>query len=492
MLPKNLSLLTTGFLCISVFSCTTKTEQQNSEKENQRREFQKPNVIYILADDLGYGDLSCYGQEKFSTPNIDKLAREGIMFTQHYAGSTVCAPSRSVLMTGLHTGHTPSRGNRRVKPLGQFPLPDSSFTVAELFNKQGYVTGAYGKWGLGSVFNEGDPQKQGFRHYFGHYCQSYAHRYYPEFLWDDGEKILLNNNDSLRDYSADIIHSKALEFIQTYKDSSFFLFLPYTIPHAELILPEDEVFESNRGKYLPEKNFIGNDYFTEDYNPYGYASQDEGHAAFVSMVLRLDRYVGEILDELEKAGITGNTMIMFTSDNGPHQEGGADPDYFISNGGLKGIKRDLYEGGIRVPFLVSWPAEIRAGTESDHISVFYDFLPTMADLLDDDENIKTDGISFLPTLLNEEDQPEHEFLYWEFHERGGKQAVRMGKWKAIRLDIQENPDAQIELYDLEMDPSEGINIADEYPELVQKCKQIMESEHIPSKDFPFLFESQED
>ena len=372
-LSPHLMCIASGMLGIAITSCQS---GQNSEKKNAT-----PNVIYILADDLGYGDLSCYGQEKFRTPNIDRLAGEGMLFTQHYAGTTVCAPSRSVLITGLHTGHTPSRGNRTVEPLGQFPIPDSSFTVAELFKEAGYITGAYGKWGLGSIFNEGDPQKQGFDHFFGHYCQSLAHRYYPEFLWDDGEKVILNNQDSLRDYSPDIIHSRVLEFIRAYRDTSFFLYLPYTIPHAELIVPEDEILASNRGKYLPEKQFAGNDYFSDNYSPHAYASQDESHAVFVSMVQRIDRYVGEIIDLLEATGLDENTMILFTSDNGPHQEAGADPLYFNSNGGLRGIKRDLYEGGVRVPFIVKWPEVIEKGIHTDHISSFYDFMPTMAELL---------------------------------------------------------------------------------------------------------------
>jgi len=478
------------FLITSIiaFSCATHIDKSEGRAESRSWDYKKPNVIYIMADDLGFGDPSCYGQEKFNTPNIDRIAQEGIIFTQHYAGSTVCAPSRSVLMTGLHTGHTPSRGNRQHGPIGQFPIPDSSFTVAELFKDAGYITGAYGKWGLGSVFNEGNPQKQGFDHFFGHFCQGYAHRYYPEFLWDDGEKIMLNNKDSLRDYSGDIIHEEALKFINQYKDSSFFLYLPYTIPHAELILPEDEVFESNRGKYLPEKKFQGNDYFSEDFRPFGYASQDEAHAAFVSMVQRLDRYVGEVISALEDAGITNNTLIMFTSDNGPHQEAGGDPNYFNSNGGLRGIKRDLYEGGIRVPFIARWPEAIKKGTQTSHLSSFSDFLPTMADLLDYDSSIKTDGISYLPTFLGKDNQKQHEFLYWEFHEQGGKQAVRMSKWKAVRLNVQENPEAPIELYNLEKDPSETKDIAEKHPEIIKECKLIMEKEHIKSDDFSFEYE----
>jgi len=472
-------ILTGGFLCLTAFSC-------NSDKSVAKKNDQ-PNVIFIMADDLGYGDLSCYGQEKFETPAIDALAASGMKFTRHYSGSTVCAPSRSVLLTGLHGGRTPSRGNKRVKPLGQYPLPDSSYTVAELFKEAGYITGAYGKWGLGSAFNSGDPQKQGFDHYYGHYCQSFAHRYYPDFLWDDGKKIFLNNEDSLRDYSADMIHDKALEFIKQYSDTSFFLYLPYTIPHAELILPEDEVFESNRGEYLPEKEFKGNDYFTEEYNPYAYASQDEGHAAFVSMVQRLDRYIDDITATLDDSGILENTLIIFTSDNGPHQEAGADPEYFNSNGGLRGIKRDLYEGGIRVPFIVSWPGVIEEKSSTNHISVFYDLLPTMADLLNIELKVPTDGISYLPVLMNEE-QPKHEYLYWEFLERGGKQAVLLENHKAIRLNVHDNPDAPIEVYDLEADPGETRNIADNQPGLVHKADSLMKLSHQPSEDFPFRYE----
>ena len=477
-------LITLGLITLTCVSCTGLTEKFTAGKE-------KPNVIYILADDLGYGDLSCYGQTKFKTPNIDSLSASGMKFTQHYAGSTVCAPSRSVLMTGANTGHTPVRGNMSVKPVGQYPLPDSVYTLAELFHDAGYVTGAFGKWGLGSVFNAGDPQSQGFDHFYGYYSQSLAHRYYPPFLWDDGKIDSLDNtHGKLKDYSADVINRKALEFIAQNRDTSFFLYLPYTIPHAELLVPDDSIFKAFEGKFLPEKSYTGNDYFTPYYHSTSYASQAEGHAAYAAMITRLDIYVGQIMDTLRKYGLDKNTIVMFSSDNGPHAEGGADPDYFDSYGPLRGIKRDLYEGGIRVPFLVSWPGKVKAGSVSDHISYFGDVMATMQDLLHTGEKVKTDGISFLPSLINKGRQKEHKYLYWEFHEQGGKQAVRMGKWKGVRLNVQDNPDAPIELYDLEKDLKEQSNVAGKHPDIVKKMKTVFDEAHTKSDAFPYRWEEQ--
>ena len=445
-----------------------------------------PNIIYILADDLGYGDLGCYGQEKFTTPNLDQLAREGTRFTRHYSGSTVCAPSRSVLMTGLHTGHTFIRGNREVKPEGQSPLPASAVTMAELMKDAGYVTGAFGKWGLGFPGSEGDPVNQGFDRFFGYNCQRYAHRYYPEYLWDNDEKFYLEGNDwsSTTTYAPDVIQQKTLDFIRDNKDTSFFAYVPIVIPHAELIAPEDDIFEKFLGEY-PETPYVGMP--GADYGPdmvIGmYCSQENPHATFAAMVQRIDLYVGQIMGILKELGIAENTLIMFTSDNGPHQEGGADPDFFNSSGSLRGVKRDLYEGGVRVPFIVSWPGSVEAGTISDHISAFWDVLPTVADLtgfqLDE-----TDGISFLPELLGN-DQPEHEMLYWEFHERGGKQAILKDEWKAVRLNVRKDPHGTPELYNLRDDPHERNNVADSHPDLVMQFSKMMEEERVPSEKFNF-------
>jgi arylsulfatase A-like enzyme len=445
-----------------------------------------PNIIYILADDLGYGDLGIYGQEKFSTPHLDRLARDGIRFTRHYAGSTVCAPSRSVLMTGLHTGHTPIRGNQEVKPEGQWPLADSVHTLAEGLKDAGYVTGAFGKWGLGYPGSEGDPLNQGFDRFFGYNCQRYAHRYYPEYLWDDSEKVYLEGNDWTRTetYAPDLIQEHTIDFIRKNKDTAFFAFVPIVIPHAELIVPDDEIFRKYLGAY-PETPYAGRP--GADYGPdmkiSMYCSQDNPRATFAAMVHRLDAYVGEIVRVLNELGLSENTLIMFSSDNGPHMEGGADPDFFNSNGGLRGYKRDLYEGGIRVPFIVSWPGTIQGGSISDHPSAFWDLLPTLAELTGFDHGI-SDGISFLPELLGKE-QPKHPFLYWEFHEQGGKQAILMDNWKAVRLGVGKDPRADLELYDLDKDPAEKHNVAASHPERVQSLSLRMEQNREASAKFNF-------
>lgn len=445
-----------------------------------------PNIIYILADDLGYGDPGCYGQTKFSTPNIDRLAADGVRFTRHYAGCTVCAPSRSVIMTGLHTGHTSIRGNREVEPEGQIPLPGAEVTIAELLKEAGYVTGAFGKWGLGFPDSEGDPVNQGFDLFYGYNCQRFAHNYYPEYLWSNREKVYLNGNDwnITTTYAPDLIQEQLLEFIRRNRDTAFFAYVPVVIPHAELIVPEDEIYENFRGKY-PETPFEGGE--GADYGPGKvigrYCSQDDPHATYAAMVSRLDRYVGEIVNTLEELGINEQTVIMFTSDNGPHQEGGADPGFFNSSGGLRGVKRDLYEGGIRVPFIVSWPGTVQGGRVSDHISAFWDLMPTVGDLAGFVPE-RTDGISFLPELLGEE-QPMHELLYWEFHEQGGKQALLMDPWKVVRLDAGNNPGGTPEIYNLSTDPGESTNLAVGYPELVDKFSRMMEEERTPSDLFNF-------
>ncbi|MEM7110415.1 MAG: arylsulfatase, partial [Bacteroidota bacterium] len=409
-----------GLLVLIVLGCTPETKQPV-----------KPNVIYILADDLGYGDLSCYGQTRFETPNIDALAKSGLLFTQHYAGSTVCAPSRSALLTGKHTGHTSVRGNQEVKPEGQWPLPENVFTLAEMFQKSGYTTGAFGKWGLGYPGSEGDPNNQGFDQFFGYNCQRLAHNYYPYHVWDNQEKIILEENaDTLKGlYAPTLIHEKALNFIQQNRDTAFFLFYPMITPHAELAAPE-EYMAQFRGKFEPEKAYVGGKDSTY-YKKGAYASQPESHAAFAAMVKYMDDQVGDIMAELEKEGLLENTLVIFTSDNGPHKEGGADPDYFNSNGPLRGYKRDLYEGGIRVPMIASWKGII-APHQSEHVSTFWDIMPTMAELMNTHSPEGIDGISFLPTLTGKGPQQQHEYLYWEFHEKGGRQAIRLGNWKGVK------------------------------------------------------------
>lgn len=469
-----------GFL----LACNTQSSHQD-EPAAASAEQRKPNIIYILADDLGYGDLSCYGQDLFSTPNIDKLAASGMLFTQHYSGSTVCAPSRSALMTGMHTGHTFVRGNKEIQPEGQYPIPDNTYTLAEAMKKAGYATGAFGKWGLGFPGSEGDPVNQGFDTFYGYNCQRMGHHYYPHHLWSNKDSINLEKNaGKLKgDYAPDLIHEQVLSFIENNREKPFFLYVPSIIPHAELIAP-DSVMDKYRGKFLPEKNYEGYDE-GPNYRRGPYESQEEAHAAFVAMIEILDRQVGEIVQKIEELGLTEETLIMFTSDNGPHEEGGADPEYFDSNGPLRGVKRDLYEGGIRVPFIASWPGKIQAGSTSDHVSAFWDLFPTISQISGIEQPDQLDGISFLPTLLGQPGQEKHDYLYWEFHEKGGRVAVRKDNWKAVRYNVLKEPDAPMELYDLSKDIGESKNIAGEHPEVVQSMQEIFRSARTPSDVFTF-------
>ncbi|MDP8245469.1 MAG: arylsulfatase [Candidatus Hinthialibacter antarcticus] len=429
----------------------------------------QPNIIYIMADDLGYGDLSCFGQKHFTTPNLDRMAKEGMKFTAHYAGSTVCAPSRCSLMTGLHTGHTFIRGNKEIQPEGQYPIPQNTFTVAELMKQAGYTTGIIGKWGLGGPGSSGVPTKQGFDYWFGYLCQREAHSFTPSHLWRNEEKVELDS----KTYSHDLFADDSLRFIRENKDNPFFLYLPFTIPHAEMHAPKDamEPFADQ----FDETPFKGQG---------NYRAQQKPKAAFAAMVKRLDSDVGRILDLLNELKIADNTLVVFTSDNGPHQEGGHDPEFFDSNGPLRGIKRDLYEGGIRVPTLAYWPGTIQPGSVSDHPSAFWDFLPTCAELADVEAPDGIDGVSFAPTLLGDPAQQKtHEFLYWEFHVSGGKgikQAARMGKWKAVR----NRPDQPLELYDLETDLDESANIAQQHPGIIQKFEAYLKTARTESDIFP--------
>lgn len=451
-----------------------------------------PNIIYILADDLGYGDIGVYGQTLFETPNLDRLAKGGMQFLQHYSGSTVCAPSRSALMTGQHTGHTFIRGNSErgftLENEGQYPLASEELTIAEALKEAGYRTAAFGKWGLGYPGSEGAPNSQGFDQFYGYNCQRVAHNYYPTHLWDNQLKEDLKGNDgnTAQTYAPELIHQKALSFLEENKDAPFFMFYPSVIPHAELVAPE-EYMVKYRGKFLPEKKHV-NAKKKDGYSVSGYNSQEESHAAFAAMVNILDDQVGEIMDKVHELGIAENTLIIFTSDNGPHKEGGADPDYFDSNGPLKGYKRDLYEGGIRVPMMAYWPSKIQPGSTSNHPSAFWDFFPTAIEIAGvKKEFTGIDGISFLPTLVGKE-QKSHPYLYWEFLERGGRQAVLMNKWKGIRLNMAKNPDAPIELYRLTDDIGEENNLAQEYPQIVKKMDRLMKEAHVNSEIFSFEYE----
>ncbi|MBD3588419.1 arylsulfatase [Bacteroides sp. GM023] len=461
----------------SIFTLTALSLQaQNKETP--------PNIIFILSDDLGYGDLSCMGQTKFSTPNIDKLAEQGIVFTQHYSGSSVSAPSRSCLYTGLHTGHTPIRGNKEVPDgEGQHPLPADQFNVFQLLKKHGYTTGLFGKWGLGFPGSEGDPNNQGIDMFFGYNCQRAAHNYYPYYLWNNQTKYFLDGNTGIgeNDYAPYIIHDKAINFIKENKNKPFSLFYTTILPHAELKLPQQEM-EPFINQYLPEKVFKGCDDGINYKNGW-YGSQKDSHAAFVAMLTLLDKQVGDIMNTLKELNIENNTIIIFTSDNGPHAEGGADPKYFNSAGGLRGIKRDLYEGGIRIPFIAKWPNVIKPGQKTDHISAFWDLLPTVKDILNDKIYFETDGISFLPTLKNIPKQKKHEYLYWEFHEMNGRKAIRKGDWKGVVYNIK--GDDKFQLYNLKTDVNESKDIANQHPEIVRELQMLMNRARTSSTIFNF-------
>ncbi len=450
----------------------------------QEKASQKPNVVFIIADDLGYGDLSCYGQQKFKTPNIDKLAREGLRFTQCYSGTTVSAPSRSALITGLHTGHTPIRGNREVEPEGQMSLPANIESIFRVFKRAGYTTGAFGKWGLGAPGAEGDPNNQGVDDFFGFNCQLLAHNYYADHLWENDKRIDLpsNANGGYGVYTQDMIQRKGLEFLDRNKDKPFFLFLPYVLPHAELLVPEDSVIQKFRGMY-PETPYVGCD-SGPNFRRGGYCSQKEPHAMFAAMVYRLDVYVGQVVAKLKELGLYDNTIIIFTSDNGPHREGGADPDFFDSNGIFRGYKRDLYEGGIRVPFIAVWPDIIRRG-ETDFICSFWDMMPTFAGMTDGKAG-RTDGVSLLPLLTGKGKQKSHDYLYFEFQEQGGRQAVRKGDWKLIRLDVSKGDKAKLELYNIALDPSEKHNVTEQNPRIVKQLLGLMERAHLYDPNWPLL------
>ncbi|GAB4235817.1 MAG: arylsulfatase [Acidobacteriota bacterium] len=430
------------------------------------------NVVLILADDLGYGDLGCYGQERIRTPNIDRLAAEGLRFTRFYAGSTVCAPSRCSLMTGLHTGHAVVRGNYEVQPMGQYPLSDEALTVAEVFQSQGYRTGLIGKWGLGGPGSTGEPNRQGFEYCFGYLCQRHAHNYYPEFLFRNGERVPLPGNRVAEPrsdgagvaveravYAPDLFEEEVDRFLRDPDPRPFFLYFASPFPHAN-----NEA--GDRGMEVP------------DYGPYAAEDWPEAQKGYAAMVSRLDRAVGRILATLRKTGRDRHTLVLFSSDNGPHREGGFDPHFFNSTGGLRGIKRDLYEGGIRVPFIAWAPDLIPGGGETDQPGAFWDLLPTLAELIGAEVSLPLDGISLLPVLRGES-LPTRRPLYWEFK---GKQAVAYERWKAVRLGL----DSPLELYDLAADPGESRNLAAERPEILAEAERLLQAEHTPSAIFPLF------
>lgn len=480
----------------------------------------KPNIIYILMDDLGYGDLGCYGQEKIETPHIDNLSQNGMRFAQHYSGSPVSAPSRCVLLTGLHSGHSQIRANDElefrgavarhdsmfVNPNleGQYPLKEGTMTIGHMLQNAGYTTGCFGKWGLGYPGSTGEPNKQGFDEFFGYNCQRQAHTYYPAFLWKNNQRVFLNNmvqdphltrldkgvsslvkknydKFTQKDYANDLIFDELLNFVDNNKEKPFFLMWTTPLPHVSLQAPRRWV-DYYIKKFGDEKPYLGE----KGYLPCRYP-----RATYAAMISYFDEQVGILIDVLKKKGLYDNTLIIYTSDNGPTFNGGTDSPWFNSGGIFKSEygwgKCFLHEGGIRVPAIFSWPGHIVNGTESAHISGFQDVMPTLAEILNLDCP-PTDGISFLPTLLgNSKDQKEHAYLYWEYPDpKIGNRAVRMGKWKGIITDIRKG-NQKMQLFNLETDLREEHDISSEYPEIVEKLYKLMDEAYSLPENVKFRF-----
>lgn len=479
-------------------------------QKQQEAELQKPNIIYILADDLGYAELGCYGQTKIETPNIDALAKNGMRFTQHYTSSPVCAPARCMLLTGLHAGHAQIRGNDEWAARGdvwnfeamandpnlegQRPLKPGTQTIGTLLQQEGYKTGIVGKWGLGGPLTEGIPNKQGFDFFYGYNCQRQAHTYFPVHLWKNTEKVLLNNKmvpprtglpegadplnpDSysdfwLTDYSPELMQNEVIHFIKENQNQPFFMYYASPIPHMPLQAPKRWV-DYYVKKFGDEEPYTGD----RGYFPHRYP-----HAAYAAMVSYFDEQIGEIVATLKELGLYENTLIMFSSDNGPTFNGGTDSPWFNSADPFKSEqgwgKANLTEGGIRIPMIAQWPGKTEPGSETDLLSAHYDVLPTLCEIVGIEPAGDIDGISFLPTLLGEGNQKEHEFLYWEFPASGGQQAVRMGKWKGLRKNIFKD-DLHIQLFNLEEDIQEQNDVSAQHPEIVQKIESIFAQQHTP-------------
>ncbi len=463
----------------------------------------KPNIIYIYADDLGYGELGSYGQQKIKTPYLDLMAKQGMRFTQHYTSTPVCAPARCMLMTGKHGGHSYIRGNYELGDFadslegGQMPLPEGTFTIAKLLKNAGYTTALTGKWGLGMNNTPGSPLKQGFDYYYSYLDQKQAHNYYPSHLWENDKWDTLDNpsinvhkkTDSLnakdadfdyfkgREYAPSKMTEKALAFIEKNKQSPFFLYMPYTIPHVSLQVP-DKYVQQYIGK------FDEHPYFGQQ----SYASAKYPYSTYAGMITFLDEQVGIIMERINKLGLDENTIIMFSSDNGTTFNGGVNYRFFNSVDGLRGLKMDVYEGGIREPFIARWPGTIPAGTTSDLVSVQYDLMATLGELTNQKvEN--TDGISFLQELKgNSKLQKKHEYLYFEYPEKGGQVAIRLGDWKGVRINVRQRADAPWQLFNLKTDRNETTDVAAQHPELLARFDAIVKKEHQPShlKEWEFL------
>ncbi|MEX0936308.1 MAG: arylsulfatase [Pirellulales bacterium] len=483
------ALVAVACFAIATFAGAAKGFAQPASEAVEDR---PPNFVFFLADDLGYGELGCYGQKWIRTPNIDAIAAEGLRFTQFYAGNAVCAPSRCCLMTGKHPGHAYIRNNGNPEHLqhladqfgwefpGQYPIPDEEVTLAEVLKSKGYATAAIGKWGLGHFGTTGDPNRQGFDLFYGFNCQVHAHNHYPRFLWRNGTKETLPGNDrtlSGETYSQDQFIEEAIAFVRANRDRPFLLYMPFTIPHLSIQAPEESVAQYR--DRIPE----------EDYEHGNYLKHPTPRAGYAAMVTHMDRGIGQVMALLKELGLEENTLVMFSSDNGPTYSrlGGADSAFFNSAGPLRGRKGNLYEAGIRVPLVARWPGKIAPGRVTEQVAAFWDVLPTLAELADTEPSDQIDGISFAPTLLDRGDQRQHDYLYWEFPAYGGQQAVRKGDWKAVRLDMmrRNNPDPlKIELYNLASDVGESQDIAADHPEMVDQMRNIMREARTPSELFP--------
>ena len=498
-------LLVFSLLPFVLLSC-----KEDSKKEALLEKSRKPNIIYILTDDLGYAEVGAYGQEKIETPNIDALAKEGMLFTQHYTSAPVCAPARYMLLTGTHSGHAHIRGNEEwgergevwnYKAMakdsvleGQRPMPDSTITIAKKLKEVGYRTAMFGKWGLGAPHTNSIPTTMGFDFFFGYNCQRQAHTYYPLHLYKNEKRVHLNNDTiapntklakgadinnpesyapfTLNDYAPDLMFKELTGFVDRNKENPFFVYWATPIPHAAIQAPQKWV-DYYIEKFGDEEPYLGNR---------GYFPHKNPRAGYAAMVSYLDENIGKLVRKLKEDGLYDNTLIIFTSDNGPTFNGGTDSPWFDSAKPFKSEyghgKGYVYEGGIRVPMIASWPNEISAGTKTDHISVHYDVMATLADVAGYEAPSYTDGISFLPTLLSKEEQIQHDFLYWEFPEYGGQLAIRMGDWKVVKRNLKnKKEEATLELYNLKTDERETNNVADEHPEIIEKANSILKREH---------------
>ncbi|MFX0556119.1 arylsulfatase [Maribacter sp. CXY002] len=495
------------FILLTIINITASCKDTYKKQEDIVNH--KPNIIYILADDLGYGELGVYGQEKIETPNIDALAKKGMLFSQHYTSAPVCAPARYMLLTGRHSGHAYIRGNDEWNERGdvwnyramaqdsslegQRPIPSTTVLLPQKLKEQGYSTGMIGKWGLGAPHTEAIPTKMGFDFFYGYNCQRQAHTYYPLHLYHNENRVHLQNdtiapstkftkgtdpydpesyvNYSLNEYAPDLMFKEMVNFISEKKNDPFFFYWATPIPHNPIQAPQGWV-DYYKEKFGPEEPYLGDE---------GYFPHQNPRAGYAAMISYLDENVGKLINHLKKEGVYENTLIIFSSDNGVTYSGGTDGEFFNSSGPFGEVygkgKGFVYEGGIRVPMIASWPGHIQAGSQTDHVSIQYDVMATLADLVGFENPVDTDGISFLPTLVQQEDQQEHDFLYWEFPEYGGQVAIRMGDWKVVRQHVKDDEIPTLELYNLKTDPAEATNVANKYPEIIEKAAAIFAAQH---------------